>query len=69
MTQNTTAVKTLANLWLAKIEARNNAAYGSAKYNKAEAEAEHYERQASLFTFGDLNHSMTECLEHFGLSL
>lgn len=65
----TTAIEVLASRWLAQIEARNNAGYGSTGYRKAEAAAEHYERQASLFTFGDISHSMTECLEHFGLSL
>ena len=56
-------VSLLYDKWLTQVEVRNSSAYGSARYNQAEAKAEKIENEASLLVFNDNRHSMSECME------
>lgn len=55
-------VTDLGTEWFDLLAVRNDAPYGSAKYNRAEAKMEKIENQASMLVFGDTDHTMSECL-------
>jgi hypothetical protein len=55
-------VTDLGTEWFDLLAVRNDAPYGSAKYNRAEAKMEVIENKASMMVFGDTDHTMCECL-------
>ena len=55
-------VTDLGTQWFDLLAIRNDAPYGSAKYNRAEAKMEVIENKASMMIFGDTDHTMCECL-------
>jgi len=55
-------INDLAGKWADQIDIRNNAPFGSAKYNRAEAKADAIEQKASMLKFGDTDHTMSECV-------
>lgn len=55
-------INELGTEWFDLLAVRNNAPYGSAKYNRAESKMEMIENKASMLVFGDTNHTMSECL-------
>lgn len=55
-------VTDLGTEWFDLLAIRNEAPYGSAKYNRAEAKANIIEEKASMMVFNDLDHTMCECL-------
>jgi len=55
-------VTDLGTKWFDLLEVRNEAPYGSAKYNRAEAKMEVIENKASMLVFNDTTHTMCECL-------
>jgi hypothetical protein len=62
-TPSTHAIVTdLGTQWFDLLGLRNEAPYGSAKYNRAEAKMTILEDKASMLIFNDTDHTMCECL-------
>jgi hypothetical protein len=59
---NTNEVTDLGTKWFDLLAVRNEAPYGSAKYNRAEKKMDEIENKASMIVFGDTKHTMCECL-------
>ena len=55
-------VTDLGTKWFDLLGIRNEAPYGSAKYNRAEAKMEEIVNKASMLVFNDTIHTMCECL-------
>jgi hypothetical protein len=61
--EQTNIVNNLATQWFDLIAIRNDAPYGSPRYNLAERKADEIENRASMIVFGDTDHTMSECLD------
>lgn len=48
--------------WLDQLDIRNASRWGSDRYDRAVNKADEIEAQASLLTFGDDRHTMTQCI-------